>query len=74
MRNPIFSDGQELFWEKCGDIRFSHSGPFRFLDVHGAAGLVKRMEEFRRCYGERFAPCDLLVQHAKQADKHFHNN
>jgi len=49
-------------------------GPFRFLDVHGAAGLVKRMEEFRRCYGERFAPCDLLVQHAKQADKHFHNN
>ncbi|GAA57168.1 enoyl-CoA hydratase / long-chain 3-hydroxyacyl-CoA dehydrogenase, partial [Clonorchis sinensis] len=47
-------------------------GPFRYLDIHGAAGLVKRMEDYRKLYGDHFAPCELLMQHAKDPSKKFH--
>lgn len=49
-------------------------GPFRYLDLHGAAGLVARMEGFQRLYGDHFQPCELLLEHAKDASKKFHSN
>ncbi|OON14584.1 hypothetical protein X801_09622 [Opisthorchis viverrini] len=49
-----------------------YAGPFRYLDIHGAAGLVKRMEDYRKLYGDHFAPCELLMQHAKDPSKKFH--
>ncbi|KAL7057868.1 hypothetical protein AAHC03_016491 [Spirometra sp. Aus1] len=47
-------------------------GPFRYLDLHGAAALVERMEELRRQLGDYFKPCDLLLAHAKDPSKKFH--
>ncbi|KAA0188639.1 Hydroxyacyl-coenzyme A dehydrogenase, partial [Fasciolopsis buskii] len=47
-------------------------GPFRYLDLYGAVNLVSRMEEFQTIYGAHFAPCSLLMEHAKTADKKFH--
>ncbi|VDK84642.1 unnamed protein product [Dibothriocephalus latus] len=46
--------------------------PFRYLDLHGAAALVERMEEFRHQLGDYFQPCDLLLAHAKDPSKKFH--
>ncbi|CAH8493277.1 unnamed protein product [Dicrocoelium dendriticum] len=48
-------------------------GPFRYLDVHGASGLVKRMEELCELYGDQFTPCALLMDHAKDEKKKFHS-
>ncbi|THD19886.1 Hydroxyacyl-coenzyme A dehydrogenase [Fasciola hepatica] len=47
-------------------------GPFRYVDLHGAANLVSRMEEFQTVYGDQFIPCPLLMEHAKNKDKRFH--
>ncbi|XP_077991119.1 trifunctional enzyme subunit alpha, mitochondrial-like [Glandiceps talaboti] len=49
-----------------------HGGPFRFVDTYGADKLVKKMEEFRGLYGEQFAPCQLLLDHAKDTTKQFY--
>ncbi|TPP57887.1 Trifunctional enzyme subunit alpha mitochondrial, partial [Fasciola gigantica] len=46
-----------------------HSG---YVDLHGAANLVSRMEEFQAVYGDQFIPCPLLMEHAKNKDKRFH--
>lgn len=40
-------------------------GPFRYIDSKGAAWIVEKMRTFEERYGTRFAPCDLLVEHAK---------
>ncbi|KAF7240054.1 hypothetical protein EG68_08621 [Paragonimus skrjabini miyazakii] len=47
-------------------------GPFRYLDLYGASGLVNRMEEFRKVYGDQFTPCQLLLDHANDNGKKFH--
>lgn len=47
-------------------------GPFRYLDINGATGLVSRMEKFRTLYGDHFTPCQLLQDHARDASKKFH--
>uniref|UniRef100_A0A183AEP7 3HCDH domain-containing protein n=1 Tax=Echinostoma caproni TaxID=27848 RepID=A0A183AEP7_9TREM len=47
-------------------------GPFRYLDMHGSANMVSRMDEFRAIYGDQFEPCSLLMEHAKNPDKQFH--
>ncbi|KAF6776080.1 hypothetical protein AHF37_04860 [Paragonimus kellicotti] len=47
-------------------------GPFRYLDLYGASGLVNRMEEFRKIYGDQFTPCQLLLDHANDTGKKFH--
>lgn len=49
-------------------------GPFRYLDLHGADKVVKRMEHFRSLYGDQFAPCQLLLDHAKDTQKKFHRS
>ncbi|MFT5991156.1 MAG: 3-hydroxyacyl-CoA dehydrogenase/enoyl-CoA hydratase/3-hydroxybutyryl-CoA epimerase [Flavobacteriales bacterium] len=40
-------------------------GPFRYVDQVGAAWVVKRLEELRAQYGDRFAPAENLVEMAK---------
>jgi len=47
-------------------------GPFRFTDIYGADKLAAKMEEFQRIYGEMFAPCQLLLDYAKDPSKKFH--
>ncbi len=40
-------------------------GPLRFAESHGLKKVVAEMEEIRSQAGEKFAPCDLLRQHAQ---------
>ncbi|KAF8566130.1 hypothetical protein P879_09045 [Paragonimus westermani] len=47
-------------------------GPFRYLDLYGASGLVSRVEEFRKIYGDQFTPCQLLLDHVNDNGKKFH--
>ena len=46
-------------------------GPFRWVDAYGAEKFVGQMKGFADKYGEQFAPCQLLVDHAKSG-KPFH--
>lgn len=39
-------------------------GPFRYMDQFGIKELVEKMNEFAQKYGDRFAPCDGLVNRA----------
>jgi enoyl-CoA hydratase/long-chain 3-hydroxyacyl-CoA dehydrogenase len=47
-------------------------GPFRFVDLYGADKLVAKMQELQKSYGEPFAPCQLLLDYAKDPSKKFH--
>ena len=47
-------------------------GPFRYLDVHGAAQLVNKMKTLEGLYGQAFTPCQLLLDHANDSNKKFH--
>ena len=42
-----------------------YGGPFQMLDILGAQGYVYKMRTLADTYGERFAPCPLLVDHAR---------
>lgn len=39
-------------------------GPFRYMDQFGLKSLVEKMNEFAQKYGDRFAPCEGLVNRA----------
>ncbi|MGL6313368.1 fatty acid oxidation complex subunit alpha FadJ [Vibrio sp. WXL103] len=39
-------------------------GPFRYMDQIGVVELVALMNEFAEKYGDRYAPCDILVSRA----------
>jgi len=41
-------------------------GPFRHMDSLGIANLVSTLEKYQSLYGDRFAPCDLLLSMAKE--------
>jgi 3-hydroxyacyl-CoA dehydrogenase/enoyl-CoA hydratase/3-hydroxybutyryl-CoA epimerase len=41
-------------------------GPLRHAESHGIKNLVTEMDELRTQAGEKFAPCDLLRQHAQK--------
>ncbi|XP_076128183.1 hydroxyacyl-CoA dehydrogenase trifunctional multienzyme complex subunit alpha a [Alosa pseudoharengus] len=47
-------------------------GPFRFVDAFGADKLVQKMRRYEEVYGNHFTPCQLLLDHAKDASKRFH--
>jgi enoyl-CoA hydratase/long-chain 3-hydroxyacyl-CoA dehydrogenase len=46
-------------------------GPFRFVDTVGASTVVGTLERFAAAHGKRFAPAQLLVDHARSG-KRFH--
>ena len=48
-------------------------GPFRYMDRRGAADVVQTLRALMRQYGERFAPCDALLE-AQQQQKKFYNS
>ncbi|XP_062407566.1 hydroxyacyl-CoA dehydrogenase trifunctional multienzyme complex subunit alpha a isoform X2 [Sardina pilchardus] len=47
-------------------------GPFRFVDAFGADKLVQKMRRYEEVYGNHFTPCQLLLDHAKDASRRFH--
>ena len=56
-------------------MRFSgfRPGPFRYLDVYGAEKFVERMQRLQETVGgERFQPCQMLLDFAKDPSKKFH--
>ena len=48
------------------------SGPFKYIDLHGARQLVDRMLKYQQWYGNEFQPCQLLMDHANDPSKKFH--
>lgn len=46
-------------------------GPLRFAESFGLGKLVTEMETLRARSGEKFAPCDLLRQHARSGTKFY---
>ncbi|XP_078797375.1 hydroxyacyl-CoA dehydrogenase trifunctional multienzyme complex subunit alpha b isoform X1 [Oryzias latipes] len=49
-----------------------HGGPFRFVDSFGADKLVQKMRQYEAVYGNQFTPCQLLLDHAKDSSRRFH--
>lgn len=41
-------------------------GPFRFMDHYGLDKLIEKMGEFELKYGERFKPCQAMLDRAEQ--------
>lgn len=48
-----------------------YGGPFRYIDRFGADKVVSDMKGLADRYGQRFAPAELLLEHAKSGKK-FH--
>ncbi len=46
-------------------------GPLRTLDALGAAAAVKTMQDLARAHGERFAPCEALLNLAAAGDRYY---
>jgi len=47
-------------------------GPFKYVDIIGAAKLTEKMKFFEDIYGKSFRACDLLQDHAKDSSKKFY--
>ncbi|XP_029821831.1 trifunctional enzyme subunit alpha, mitochondrial [Manacus vitellinus] len=48
------------------------AGPFRFADSYGARQLVDKLRKYEAVYGSQFTPCQLLLDHANNPGKKFH--
>ena len=49
----------------------SRGGPLRYADYYGLKKLVAEMDALHSSAGEKFAPCDLLRQHADMGTKFY---
>ena len=70
LQNPRDGDIGAIFGLGFPPFR---GGPFRFIDAMGADRVVARLEGFAAEHGDRFAPAELLLQHAASA-KPFHKD
>ena len=57
----VFGLGFPPFW----------GGPFKYVDLTGAAVIVDRLKGLADKYGARFAPATLLLRHAEKGTKFF---
>lgn len=46
-------------------------GPFRYMDAIGVDKIVIKLTKFNNDYGERFTPCELLTEMAKNNQKFY---
>jgi len=46
-------------------------GPFRYIDSIGANNIVSRMSDWQVIHGERFAPCDKLLEIAEKGERFY---
>lgn len=46
-------------------------GPFRYMDKLGSNNVVEILRRLEQQHGERFAPCERLVQMAEQNEKFY---
>ncbi|OYD25208.1 fatty acid oxidation complex subunit alpha FadJ [Oceanimonas baumannii] len=46
-------------------------GPFHYMHQQSIANIVAKMEEYSRKYGERFKPCEPLLEMAKQGQSYY---
>lgn len=46
-------------------------GPFRYMDSLGAKHLVETLKRYQDQFGDRFAPCDRLVEMAESGSKFY---
>ncbi len=46
-------------------------GPFRYMDELGAKALVGTLQKYQTQFGDRFAPCDLLVKMAEEESRFY---
>ncbi|MGL5759087.1 fatty acid oxidation complex subunit alpha FadJ [Plesiomonas sp.] len=46
-------------------------GPFRYMDRIGAAQLVQQLQEHAKRFGQRFEPCNVLLQRAETNAKFY---
>jgi 3-hydroxyacyl-CoA dehydrogenase/enoyl-CoA hydratase/3-hydroxybutyryl-CoA epimerase len=46
-------------------------GPFHYIDTLGADVLVNQLNQFASQYGERFKPCQALVDMANAGNKYY---
>ncbi|TKG25452.1 fatty acid oxidation complex subunit alpha FadJ [Vibrio breoganii] len=46
-------------------------GPFRFIDTYGLENLIEKMNQFELKYGERFKPCQGLLDRLESGEKFY---
>ena len=66
--NPVDGDIGAVFGLGFPPMR---GGPFRTVDTIGASAVVSTLERFAGSLGKRFAPAEILVDHAKSG-RRFH--